>query len=342
MSFRGSSAALALILASATGLAHADTVVLDNGDRLTGTVIQVSGGTLEFRPEATRQAVMINWDRVATFSTEGTMQVLLEDGTEIIGRAEKADPGRIRLVSDQLDAPVSLRTAAVSNITGPDTPRRDRVRTTGNINVGGSLTRGNTRTEAYNANGAFEARTNVNRFRLSGQVNRTKDDGNLTRDAASGTGRYDHFVSERLYVNTYVSLSRDRFKDLRLRTSVGAGLGYQFFDTARRSLSAEIGAGYVNQDYYRAENESNPGGRWALDYEERLFGGGIRLFHFQEGLVSLEDADEFQVNTQTGVRFPLMLGITGTVQANVDYNNSPPGDAKKTDQAYLLTMGYSW
>lgn len=341
MSIRASSAALALILA-AGGLAHADTVVLDNGDRLTGTVIQVTGGTMEFRPEATGQAVTINWDRIATFSTDGMLQVLLEDGTEVIGRAEKADPGRIRLVSEQLDEPISVRTTAVSSITGPDTPRRDRVRTSGNINAGGSLTRGNTRTETYNANGAFEARSNVNRFRLNGEVNQAKDNGDLSRDNASGTARYDHFLTERLYLNTYTSLSRDRFKDLRLRTQVGAGLGYQFFDTVQRSLSAELGAGYVNQDYYEAENESNPGGRWALDYEERLFGGGIRLFHRQEGLVSLEDADQFQVNTQTGVRFPLLMGITGTVQANVDYNNTPPGDSKKTDQAYLLTMGYNW
>ncbi len=341
MSIRGSSTALALLLAT-TGFAHADTVVLDNGDRLTGTVIQVSGGAMEFRPEATNQAVTIRWDRIATFSSDGTLQVLLEDGTEIIGRAEKADQGRIRLVSDQLDEPVSVRTTAIASITGPDTPRRDRVRTTGNINAGGSLTRGNTRTETYNANGAFEARTNVNRFRLNGDVNQAKDNGDLSRDNASGTARYDHFVSQRLYLNTYTNLSRDRFKDLRLRTSVGAGLGYQFYDTAQRSLSAELGAGYVNQDYYAAENESNPGGRWALDYEERLMGGGLRLFHRQEGLVSLEDSDEFQVSTQTGVRFPLVLGMTGTVQANVDYNNSPPGDSKKTDQAYLLTAGYSW
>ncbi|MCC5811664.1 MAG: DUF481 domain-containing protein [Ectothiorhodospiraceae bacterium] len=341
MSFRRPLAAIGLLLASA-GMAHADTVVLDNGDRLTGTIIQVTGGVMEFRPEATRAAVTIPWDRIATLSTDQNMQVLLQDGTEIIGRAEKADDGRIRLISADLDEPVSLRTTAVSQIRGPDTPARDRVRTTGGLNVGGTLTRGNTRTEAYNFNGAFEARTNVNRFRIDGQANQAKEDGELSRDNASGTARYDHFLSERIYTNTYVSLARDRFRDLRLRTSVGAGFGYQFFDTARRQLSAELGGGYVNEDYYDADNESNPAARWALDYEERLFDGGLRFFHRQEGLVSLENADDFVVGTQTGLRFPLMFGVTGTAQVNVDYDNTPPSGNSKTDQAYIVTMGYTW
>ncbi len=341
MPLRRPLATMALLLASA-GVAQADTVVLDNGDRMTGTIIQVTGGTMEFRPEATRAAVTISWQRIATLSTDDVIQVLLQDGTEIIGRAEKADDGRIRLISTDLDEPVTLRTAAVSQIRGPDTPARDRVRTTGGLNVGGTLTRGNTRTESYNINGSFEARTNVNRFRLDGQANQAKEDGELSRDNAQGTARYDHFLSERIYANSYVSLAKDRFRDLRLRTSVGAGFGYQFFDTAQRQLSAELGGGYVNEDYYEADNESNPAGRWALDYEERLFGGGIRFFHRQEGLVSLEDADDFVVSAQTGVRFPLMFGVTGTAQVNVDYDNTPPSGNSKTDQAYVLTMGYSW
>ncbi|MCP1674965.1 putative salt-induced outer membrane protein YdiY [Natronocella acetinitrilica] len=324
------------------GAVQADTLLLDNGDRISGTLIRLGDGRVEFRQQVTSTTVNINWDRVAGLTTDDVVRVLLNDGTEIAGRIVEAEDGRLRMDSVNLDAPVSFALTSVAEISGPSTPERDRVRTTGNIAAGGNFTRGNTRSEAYNANGNFEARTNVNRFRLAGDVNQAKDDGVLVRDNASATARYDHFLSDRVYANSSVSLNRNRFKDLRLRTAAGAGFGYQFFDSPRRSLSSELGVSYVNQDFYDAENESNPAGRWAIDYEERLFGASLRLFHSQEGLVSLEKAGEFLVQTRTGLRFPLMFGLTGTLQANVDYDNDPPGDRRKTDQAYVATIGYSW
>ncbi|MEX0870958.1 MAG: DUF481 domain-containing protein [Aquisalimonadaceae bacterium] len=336
----GIALACALLLVG-TGLVRADMLIMDNGDRITGTFIEHTDGTLMFRADYAATTLPVPWQQVSGLITDEIIRILLEDGTEIVGQAVETEPGRLRMVSGDLDEPVSFRVSRVTSITGSRTPPRDSVRTSGNINVGGTLTRGNTRTEAANANAAFEARTNVNRFRAAGEVNRASDDDELFRDDASASARYDHFVSERVYVNSSIALSRDRFRDLRLRSSAGVGLGYQIFENPRRSLSAELGGSYVSQEYYDAENETNPAFRWALDYEERLF-TGIRLFHNQEGLQNLEDSSELLLRTRTGLRFPLIAGITGTIQANVDYDHSPPANSRSTDSAYLVTAGYSW
>ena len=324
------------------GSLQADVLLLDNGDRFTGTLLRLEGERLEFRQDTTATAFSVRWSQVAGLTTDDVVQVLLADGTEISGQVLAADPGHLRMATPSLEAPVIFPLESVTAITGPSTPPRDRVRTTGNIAAGGNLTRGNTRTTEYTASLSFEARSNVNRFRLASEVSQARDDGELSRDRTSTTARYDHFLSERVYANTNVAFSRDRFKDLRLRTAAGAGFGYQFFDTRRRSLSAELGASYVSQDFYEAENESNPAMRWALDFEERLMRGALRFFHDQAGLVSLERAEEFLVETRTGLRFPLFMGLTGTAHVNVDYDNDPPGNQSKTDQSYVLSVGYSW
>lgn len=343
MTQRGSVAALALsvLVLAASAPALADTVLLDNGDRITGVFVQKQGDSLEFQPDYGDVTLTIPWNQVASLATDEPIRVLLGDGTEVVGRAVEASPGSLRMIPEDLDDPVTFRIASIQAVSGPDTPPRDSVRTSGNISVGGSLTRGNTRTESAFGAADFTARTNVNRIRFSAEANRAKDGEELSRDNAAGSLRYDHFLSERTYINTSVNLSRDRFRDLRLRTSAGVGLGYQFFDNAQRSLSVELGASYVNSNYYTADNEANPAARWALDYQERLF-GGVRLFHAQEGFQSMDSSDELQVTTRTGVRFPLLAGISGTLQANIDYNKTPPAGNKTTDSAYLLTAGYSW
>ncbi|MCK8516082.1 DUF481 domain-containing protein [Methylonatrum kenyense] len=328
-----------LLLLASVGKVSADVLVLDNGDRITGTFIKADGSTVEFRPEQASDSVNIRWDRVVGLETDRTLYVRLEDGSKLVGQAVESDDGRLRLMSGQLAEPASVEFSAIEGANTSPTPA---VRTSGNIAFGGSLTRGNTRTEAYNINADFEARTDVNRLRLFAEGARAKEDGDLSRESARGGMRYDHFVSKRLYLNSNLSLATDRFRDLKLRTIVGAGLGYQFFDTPQRVLSAELGLSYVNEEFREASNESRAAGRWAVDYQERLLGSRLRFFHNQEGFQGLEESRDLLVLTRTGLRFPLVLGMTGTAQVNVDYDRDPPAGNTTTDTAYLLTVGYSW
>ncbi|SEO67326.1 DUF481 domain-containing protein [Aquisalimonas asiatica] len=327
---------------AATHTAMADTITLGNGDRITGSLVEIDGNRVKFQPEASDDPLLLSLDTIARLETDDTIQVLMEDGTEVRGQAVASEEGALRLESDQFDDPITFPIGQITRVTGPDTPVREPIRTTGNISLGARVTDGNTRTQTYSGTADASIRSDVNRIRFNAEFNRTRDRGEDTVDNAAGGVRYDHFVTDAFYLNSNVSLARDRFRDLRLRTTAGVGLGYQFFDTGTRTLSAEAGISYVNEDYYDAENQTNPAGRWALDYEERFAGNGIRLFHAQEGLVNLEDADDTIISTRTGVRFPFIIGMTGTFQINFDYENQPPGDNRKTDTAYVLTAGYSW
>ncbi|WP_290653651.1 YdiY family protein [Aquisalimonas sp.] len=322
--------------------AFADTLILDNGDRLRGTFLAIDDGALTFRPDGTDQALSLPLDAVAQLQTEDTIAAALDNGAEARGQAAEANNGTIRLDSVQSTEPGTVPVQELSRVSESEDAAREPIETSGDITLGARITDGNTRSQTYSATADTRVRREANRLRFEAELHRARDDGEDTEDRTAAGIRYDHFVSERLYLNSNVSVARDRFRDLRLRTVAGLGLGYQVFDTDTRTLSAELGVSYVNEDFYEAENESNPAGRWALDYEERLAGDGVRLFHAQEGLVNLEDAEDLRVHTRTGVRFPFVVGMTGTVQVNFDYDNQPPGDTRRADTAYLLTAGYSW
>jgi len=57
-----------LFALTAAPLLHADTVVLKNGDRLTGTAIKLDGGKLTFKT-AYADAILIAWDQVTSLTT---------------------------------------------------------------------------------------------------------------------------------------------------------------------------------------------------------------------------------------------------------------------------------
>ena len=64
-----------------------------------------------------------------------------------------------------------------------------------------------------------------------------------------GSAEYNFFVSHRTFLNANILLEKDMFQNVLLRTSTGAGVGYQFVETSRSTLFGEVGLAYVNEHY---------------------------------------------------------------------------------------------
>ena len=87
------------------------------------------------------------------------------------------------------------------------------------------------------------------RITLKGGYFYQKDDDETTRDDQYILGKYDYFFTEKLFGYLNTRLDRDSMKELKLRTTGGAGLGYQFLETDIYNLYAEGGISYVNEDF---------------------------------------------------------------------------------------------
>ena len=128
-----------------------------------------------------------------------------------------------------------------------------------------------------------------------------------------------------------------------MRTTVGAGAGYQFFETPLKNLSVKAGIAYVNEDYEGdADDKDYPSGRWAVRYDQYFFDKFVQVFHVHEGHISLDDTKDMFVRTRTGLRFPLRKGFNTTIQYNWDWDNTPAQGIERVDERYLFTLGYSW
>ena len=80
-------------------------------------------------------------------------------------------------------------------------------------------------------------------------------------------------------------------------------------------------------------------GRWGINFNWPV-GGGVRIFHTHQGFPSVEDADDFYINTIQGIAVDVWKGLTISLQAIYKYDNSPPPSTGKGDFKGLLTIGY--
>jgi putative salt-induced outer membrane protein YdiY len=242
--------------------------------------------------------------------------------------------------TDQIAGPLRFQPAAVASMNPPKVPP---VKLSGRINVGVDVKRGNTDTDIYHADGEVEARTEKNRYTLSGEINREEESGDETADNWLLDMSYDHFLTNKWFLYTNANFEQDDFKDLNLRTTLGAGSGYQFFESDVRNLSVRGGLAYVNVDYSVDDQDDDyTAGRWAVKYDEFFFDAFLQFFHQHDGTVSLEDTEDTIIRTKTGIRIPLKKGFNTTLQYNWDWDNAPAPDKERVDERYLMTIGYSW
>lgn len=362
-----------LVVLLTVGAACADEVILANGDRITGTVVRKEGDELIFQTSYAGE-IKIAWSQVVRVTSEDPMSLVLSDQslaqTNTIGALPKpkppaaepapaegatpvdkepgADPQPAPTPAAKPDAaqaqaePEPIPVDAIAYINAGSGIDLLGVRWKGRLNVGGNGNRGNSRTDNIRVEGEAVARQQRNRWTLSGVFDRGKDLDMVTRHNWRASGKYDLFINPRWYGYSILTLEADRFRDIERRDTIGAGIGHQFIDTERTHLSFEGGLNYVRTEFQDAPDENYPALRWALKYDQRLFGTEMQVFHNHELLSDITDVERTFVRSQTGLRLPLLRRLTATAQLNVDYDNKPAEGKLKTDRVYLFTVGYHW
>lgn len=317
----------------------ADEVVMKNGDRLSGQIVKMENRALTVKTSYAGD-ISVQWDQVASVRTDSVVHVILEDKTAAHGIVETTDTGELQLKTDTLAQPLQF---SIDRVAGINPPSEPPMKFKGRVNAGMDVKKGNTDTEAHHVDGELEARTEKNRYTFGGEANREEESGEETADNWLLYTIYDHFLTQKWFFYTNANFEQDDFKDLNLRTIIGAGSGYQFFESEIINLSIRGGIAYVNEDYSVADqDDSYSAGQWNVKYDHYFFNKLIQFFHHHDGIVSLEDAKDLLIRTRTGLRIPLLKRFNATVQYNWDWDNTPAPGNDRVDERYLFTLGYGW
>ena len=320
-------------------ISYADIITLNNGDRLTGLVKNKIGDNMLFESSYLGE-VTIPWDEIISVTTDKPIKLQLGTERIITGKIIPSEDGTLKIAADELFESKPIPLQQVSSINPP--VHDGKVKIKGNINLGAAAFDGNTDKKSFHGDAEVIARSKNNRVTIGGAFDWAEDRGTESTNSGIAYGKYDHFISEKWYAYANTSFETDRFQDLDLRTTLGAGMGYQFIESDRTQLSFEAGPSFVNEDYKTGMDNSFAAGRWALRFDHWLYRRVIQFFHHQEGLISFDNIDDVFIRTRTGLRLPVYKGFAITTEIDVDYDNVPSAGKEKTDTVYLLNLGYGF
>jgi len=328
---------LALLLTCISG-ALADEVHLVNGDRLTGEVVKMEKGVLHV-VVAYAGEVEVDWANVSCISTDMPHKFVLKDNQVLFGRAVCSTAGTIKVVGDVVGETIAIPVLEFEAIN--PSPPAPAVTYTGSLAGGYSQTDGNTETMAANASARFVARSKRQRFTLKGKFNYGETDRMMTARNAAGSFKYDFFATNRLYAYGHSLFGADDFADLRLRSTLGAGLGYQVIDIERVAFALEAGPSYVNDDFERAQDDNYVAGRWGTDLSLKLIPAGIRFFHSYEGYYNFDDSSVY-ITSETGLRLTLVRDFFAHAGVDYSYDSHPVEGNERYDVTYVFGLGYEF
>jgi len=317
----------------------ADELILQNGDRITGQLVRVAEGELVIKTDYAGE-ITVRIEKLNRLKTDKPIDTTLVDGTRLMGTVFFKDAS---MSDENLKIERYAGGIDIAEVRSIDSKPKPRLRIKGRANAGITSERGNTDTDQFRLDGELTARTIKHQFTIGGEFNKEKANRKTSVSNWKGYGKYDYYVKPKWFLYASSLFENDKFADLDLRTTLGAGGGHQFFESEELNLSTSAGLAYINEDFIVAEDDSFPGAQWIVRYDQFFFNKLVQLFHTNNGYISFDDSSNWLINTRQGLRFPLYKGFVATLQYNLEYNNEPSPDAsEKWDSSTIFLLGYQF
>lgn len=347
------SLAVTALLAAAPAL-RADTVVLKNGDRLTGTAVKLEGGKLTFKT-AYADAIAIAWDQVTSLTTTQPLVLPMPTGNLSVTSVERSDSG---LVVTTATGPSTMAAAAVTVLRTPADQKAFEATLhpgwghawAGAANVSFALAHGNANTATFGAGLTAARATRTDKTSLYFNTLYSENSNAIPTTSANTTGggiSYNHNLNPKTFAFVTGDFLSDALQDLDLRSIVGGGFGWHASATKKQTFDVLGGVVWTHENYSAvAATATTPltpasvNSFAALDLGEqysRKIGAGT-LFTEQANIYpDLNDLSQYQftINSTFSTKIAKMFNWITTFSDN--YTSFPP--AGTLDNDVILTTG---
>jgi hypothetical protein len=345
--------ACALVAYLSLSTAHADQIVMKDGDRITGEIVKKDGETVTFKSK-NFGTIDVKWDDIATVTTEQPVNVVLRDDRTVKATIQ-TENDRI-----QVTAPGVQQTVPPSDIVALRNEAEQQVyerflnpglldlwTITGSLNLAGTI--GNAETSTLTTPLNFERASNTSRTKayFNSIAATATVDGveEQTARAIRGGWAYSRDVTKKLFANAFNDYEYDKFQSLDLRIVLGGGLGYHVWTREFSRFDLVGGAAWnretfspgIAPDFTRNSAEAY----WGNDLNHRL-NTRMNLVQSFRMFNNLSNTGEYRVNFDIGSVAELTRWLTWNITLSDRYLSNPVPGRKNNDFLYTTGLGFKF
>lgn len=331
-------AAEAQEFAPVTDPVKSDTLVLRNGDRVTGEFRQLQRGIVTFKTDAA-STIYIKWPRVITAKTEKTFEIVMADGSTHLGSLpELGEAGRLNIL-------IESRTFDVARDSVVEMVRIKKTvweRLDGDVSAGLDFTQQESKLD-LNLATSIDYNVAHNRFGLnfSGTFTRQDEVDDIRRGNASAL--YARELSNSWFWAGGADAQSNSQLSLDFAWSIGSGPGRYLVRTNRVMLGSWIGLYYRTEQYEAEEVRTTIPLSLTTDFQWFVW-SGLSTDVSSRLVISpiLDDSGRWQITFVTSLSRELVSSLYLSIGVTEIYDSRPPTDANKNDFSFTSSLGWTF
>jgi hypothetical protein len=316
-----------------------DVVILSNGDHITGEVVTLDRGRLEFKTDDAG-TLYLEWDKLTSVVTTRFVEVVAEDGRRFFGSLAKAADRTLNVAGSDVSEPLPMSDVALIRTLG----RGFWAKVDGTIDAGYNYTR-SSGVAQLNVNSDTVYRQPAAQTRLTASATITeKNDDSGRDDRGSVEGSYLRYPWQHVFVIGAVRFESNESVGIKLRSQVGAATGPRLINTNRAQLAMGGGVVFNDEQGVDVEPTQNVEGLLILrtsyyTYDRPRTNLDVNIQYYP----SLSNIGRHRLQVDAGVKRELWKDFFASLNFYNTFDSRPPNpSAEQNDVGFVFSLGWSY
>ncbi|WP_339906802.1 DUF481 domain-containing protein [Pseudomonas guineae] len=326
---------LCLLIISLAAPVWADTVWLNNGDRLSGEIVLLDGGKLALKTKYAGQ-VLIAWKDIDTLRSDKPLLIRRQGlDSERSNQLEAAGQGMVRVVSERTQ---TVPLASIKRLIPPRAVLQDRL-WEGNLDAKLDMERDDDDTDEWKLKGNTRMEHGRWRHVLNGELERKVKNGAKTADNWQLEYDLDRFITDNWFWRVGAEHNEDELAFFTRQRSLGTGPGYRFWDNELGRLDV---VGQFNRLQLETRDADLALNTYSLSWDYKRLLWGTRLEFYSTAEVQLPDIEQidYVLDGEIGLRYRLNQWARLSLLYELDQVRGL--GQSSSERRYLLGVGVGW
>ena len=320
--------------------ARTDTVLLVNGNTITGEIERYDFGNLEYGTDS-MGTVNIDWEDIVAITSNQSLQVEVVDGTRYFGNLEAAEE-RFHIHVITSFGSVELPMSHIIRIEPIETAASFIKRLEGEFSLGLNSQKGS-EVSTFNANANIRYRTQEYLVGLSLSSSITDQPSEDTQSRHTVWLNYQRFRPNRWYTDWFGNWERNDQLGIKSRTSAGGGLGRYLIQTNQNHISLMAGLQGTHEEFTSGESGNTVGeGRLQFRWLHRNVNPEANLTFTVNLYPLLEDLSTYRGDSSLVWTREFFSDLDLSVDLYYSYQTEAPTEGSRTDHGIITSLSYSW
>ena len=315
-----------------------DVVILKNGDKITGEVKYMRVGILTYKTD-NMETIEIQWNKIKSITTKNFFEIEVADGRVFFGSiAPGEDEDRMTVKGVTMDHNLFMKYIV----------RINRIKESfwdiieGSVKLGFSFTKAsNIGQLSLGGNAKYRTKINVTELALNSVF--TTSDEELTSSKNDLSLSYQHNLEDELFAAGIASLQENSELGIKLRTSLGGGIGNNFIQSQNQWFYGLAGIS-VNREAKTDQTE-------AIYNVEGLISAQYQFFKYEHPKAtfltytnifpSLSNLGRFRFNYNAELSWEMVIDFYWDLTFYFEYDNQPQSEnASQSDYRIETSLKY--